>query len=168
MPQPVLVAGARTPIGRLLPSLSTLPAPALAGTAIVATLDRSGITGAVQAGAVIMGKRSASRSRPDGRPATTVNKLCLSGLTAIALAARRSWRGSTTSWWRAAWSPCRMRRTCWRAPGGACVTVRHRWWMPWTGTPIGVRVRRHLDGRGNRALPGRPGDLPRGSGRVRC
>ena len=54
MPQPVLVAGARTPIGKLLGSLSALPAPALAGTAIRAALKRAGITGA-QADAVIMG-----------------------------------------------------------------------------------------------------------------
>jgi acetyl-CoA C-acetyltransferase len=72
MPQPVLVAGARTPIGRLLPSLSTLPAPALAGTAIAATLDRSGITGA-QAGAVIMGNVVQAGVGPMGvrRPPST-------------------------------------------------------------------------------------------------
>ena len=88
MPQPVLVAGARTPIGKLLGSLSTLPAPALAGTAIAATLDRAGITGA-QAGAVIMGNVGQAGVGPMSVPATTINKLCLSGLTAIALAAQQ-------------------------------------------------------------------------------
>jgi acetyl-CoA C-acetyltransferase len=43
--QPVLVAGARTPIGRLVGSLATIPVPALAGAAIRAALERAGITG---------------------------------------------------------------------------------------------------------------------------
>jgi len=38
MAQPVLVAGARTPIGKMLGSLSGLTAPALGGTAIRAAL----------------------------------------------------------------------------------------------------------------------------------
>ncbi len=45
MPQPVLVAGARTPIGRLLGSLSALPSSALGGVAVRAALTRAGITG---------------------------------------------------------------------------------------------------------------------------
>jgi acetyl-CoA C-acetyltransferase len=101
MPQPVLVAGARTPIGKLLGSLSTLPAPALAGTAIAAALERAGITG-IQVGAVIMGNvvqagvgpnparlGAAAGGIPLDVPATTINKLCLSGLTAIAQAAQQ-------------------------------------------------------------------------------
>ena len=43
MQQPVLVAGARTPIGKLLGSLSGLSAPELAGGAIAAALERAGI-----------------------------------------------------------------------------------------------------------------------------
>ena len=39
MPQPVLVAGARTPIGKLLGSLSALPAPTLGAMAVEAALD---------------------------------------------------------------------------------------------------------------------------------
>jgi acetyl-CoA C-acetyltransferase len=45
MPQPVLVAGVRPPIGRMLGALSTLSAPELAGTAIAAAVERAGITG---------------------------------------------------------------------------------------------------------------------------
>ena len=99
--QPVLVAGARTPIGRLVGSLSTIPAPALAGAAIRAALERAGITGD-QVDAVIMGSvvqagvgpnparlAAASADIPMSVPATTVNKLCLSGLTAIAQAAQQ-------------------------------------------------------------------------------
>ena len=40
MPQPVIVAGARIPIGKLLGALSPLPAPQLAGAAICAALER--------------------------------------------------------------------------------------------------------------------------------
>ena len=54
MTQPVLIAGARTPIGKLLGSLSALAAPVLGGTAIAAALERAGITGE-QLNAVIMG-----------------------------------------------------------------------------------------------------------------
>ena len=99
MPQPVLVAGARTPIGRLLGSLSALPATALGAAAIRAALDRSGITGD-QVDAVIMGNvvqagvgpnparlAAAAGGVPMSVPATTVNKLCLSGLASIAQAA---------------------------------------------------------------------------------
>jgi acetyl-CoA C-acetyltransferase len=101
MPQPVLVAGARTPIGKLLGSLSALTAPALGATAVGAALDRAGITGD-QVDAVIMGnvvqagvgpnpaRLAAARGGiPMSVPATTVNKLCLSGLTAIAHAAQQ-------------------------------------------------------------------------------
>jgi acetyl-CoA C-acetyltransferase len=99
MSQPVLVAGARTPVGRLLGSLAAITAPDLAGTAITAALERAGITGS-QVDAVIMGnvvqagvgpnpaRLAAARGGiPMTVPAVTVNKLCLSGLTAIAQAA---------------------------------------------------------------------------------
>jgi len=99
--QPVLVAGARTPVGKLLGSLSALTAPELAGRAIAAALERAGITGD-QVDAVIMGnviqagvgpnpaRLAAARGGiPMSVPATTVNKLCLSGLTAIAQAAQQ-------------------------------------------------------------------------------
>jgi acetyl-CoA C-acetyltransferase len=66
MPQPVLVAGARTPIGKLLGGLAPLPAPALASAAIAAALERSGVTGdqvdAVIFGNVIQCPRSRSTS----------------------------------------------------------------------------------------------------------
>src|SRR5271165_2473720 len=99
MPQPVLVAGARTPIGKLLGSLAKLPAPALGGIAVEAALRRAGITGN-QVDEVILGNVVQAGTGPNPArlaavgggipmsvPATTVNKLCLSGLTAIAQAA---------------------------------------------------------------------------------
>ncbi len=107
MPQPVLAAGARTPVGKLLGSLSALSAPELAGRAIAAALERAGITGD-QVDAVIMGnviqagvgpnpaRLSAARGGiPMSVPATTVNKLCLSGLTAIAQAAQQIMTGQS-------------------------------------------------------------------------
>ncbi|HEY6494161.1 MAG TPA: acetyl-CoA C-acyltransferase [Trebonia sp.] len=99
MPQPVIVAGARTPIGKLLGGLTPLSAPQLGGAAIAAALQRAGITGD-QVDSVILGNvvqagvgpnparlAAAAASIPLRVPATTVNKLCLSGLTAIAQAA---------------------------------------------------------------------------------
>jgi acetyl-CoA C-acetyltransferase len=99
MPQPVIVAGARTPIGKLLGALSPLSAPQLAGAAISAALDRAGITGD-QVDAVIFGNviqagvgpnparlSAAAGGIPMRVPAITVNKLCLSGLAAVAQAA---------------------------------------------------------------------------------
>jgi acetyl-CoA C-acetyltransferase len=99
MPQPVIVAGARTPIGKLLGALAPLSAPQLAGAAIAAALDRAGITGE-QVDAVILGNVIQAGVGPNPArlgavaggvpmrvPATTVNKLCLSGLAAIAQAA---------------------------------------------------------------------------------
>jgi acetyl-CoA C-acetyltransferase len=99
MPQPVIVAGARTPIGKLLGALAPLTAAQLAGTAIAAALDRAGITGD-QVDAVILGNvvqagvgpnparlGAAAGGIPMQVPALTVNKLCLSGLSAIAQAA---------------------------------------------------------------------------------
>jgi len=101
MRQPVIVAGARTPIGRLLGSLSPLSAPELGGWAIGAALERAGITGD-QDDAVIMGQvvqagagpnparlAAAAGGVPMSVPATTVNKACLSGLAAIAQAAQQ-------------------------------------------------------------------------------
>jgi acetyl-CoA C-acetyltransferase len=99
VPQPVLVAGARTPIGKLLGSLSILSAPDLGAAAIRAALERAGVTGD-RVDAVIMGNVVQAGAGPNPArlaavrggvpmrvPATTVNKLCLSGLTAIAQAA---------------------------------------------------------------------------------
>lgn len=99
MPKPVIVAGARTPIGKLLGALAPVTAPQLAGTAITAALERAAITGA-QVDAVILGNviqagvgpnparlAAAAGGIPMRVPAYTVNKLCLSGLAAIAQAA---------------------------------------------------------------------------------
>jgi acetyl-CoA C-acetyltransferase len=94
----VIVNGARTPMGRLLGALKDFPATKLGGAAIKAALERSGvrpeqvqyvIMGQVlQAGAGQVPARQAAVDAgiPMSVPALTINKVCLSGLDAIALA----------------------------------------------------------------------------------
>ncbi|MGW2086601.1 acetyl-CoA C-acetyltransferase [Streptomyces sp. NPDC001880] len=94
----VIVAGARTPMGRLLGSLKSFSGADLGGIAIKAALDRAGIGGdqveyvimgqVLQAGGGQMPARQAAVKAgiPMNVPALTVNKVCLSGLDAIALA----------------------------------------------------------------------------------
>ncbi|MFF4993035.1 acetyl-CoA C-acetyltransferase [Streptosporangium saharense] len=94
----VIVAGARTPIGRLLGSLSGLSAVELGGIAIKAALERSGVAPeavqyvimgqVLQAGAGQIPARQAAVKAgiPMTVPSLTINKVCLSGLDAIALA----------------------------------------------------------------------------------
>src|ERR671921_1422499 len=94
----VIVAGARTPMGRLLGSLKSFSGADLGGFAIKAALDRAGIGGdqvqyvimgeVLQAGAGQIPARQAAVKAgiPMNVPALTVNKVCLSGLDAVALA----------------------------------------------------------------------------------
>ncbi|MEV0755748.1 acetyl-CoA C-acetyltransferase [Streptosporangium sp. NPDC050280] len=94
----VIVAGARTPVGRLLGSLSGLSAAELGGIAIKAALERSGVAPdavqyvimgqVLQAGAGQVPSRQAAVKAgiPMTVPSLTINKVCLSGLDAIALA----------------------------------------------------------------------------------
>ncbi|WP_169950285.1 acetyl-CoA C-acetyltransferase [Microbispora sp. H11081] len=94
----VIVAGARTPIGRLLGSLSGLSAVELGGIAIKAALERAGVSPdqvqyvimgqVLQAGSGQIPSRQAAVKAgiPMTVPSLTINKVCLSGLDAIALA----------------------------------------------------------------------------------
>jgi acetyl-CoA C-acetyltransferase len=98
--QPVMAGGARTPVGRLLGSLASKSASELGGIAIAGALDRAGIgpdrvqyviMGQVlQAGAGQITARQAAVAAGIAMdvPALTVNKVCLSGLDAIALASQ--------------------------------------------------------------------------------
>ncbi|WP_432835898.1 acetyl-CoA C-acetyltransferase [Dactylosporangium sp. CA-092794] len=98
MTQSVIVNGARTPMGRLLGALKDLPATKLGEIAIRAALERSGVAPdqvqyvimgqVLQAGAGQMPARQAAVGAgiPMSVPAITINKVCLSGLDAIALA----------------------------------------------------------------------------------
>jgi acetyl-CoA C-acetyltransferase len=94
----VIVDGARTPMGRLLGSLKDFSGAELGGFAIKAALERSGIAPeqvqyvimgqVLQAGAGQIPARQAAHKAgiPLSVPALTINKVCLSGLDAIALA----------------------------------------------------------------------------------
>jgi acetyl-CoA C-acetyltransferase len=94
----VIVAGARTPIGKLLGSLKDFSATDLGGLAIRAALDRAGVAPdqvdyvilgqVLQAGAGQMPARQAAVKAgiPMSVPSLLINKVCLSGLDAIALA----------------------------------------------------------------------------------
>jgi acetyl-CoA C-acetyltransferase len=94
----VIVAGARTPVGRLLGALKGFSASDLGGLAIKAALEKAGVSGD-QVDYVIMGQvlqagggqnpaRPAATKGgiPMSVPALTINKVCLSGIDAIALA----------------------------------------------------------------------------------
>ena len=94
----VIVAGARTPIGRFGGAFKDVPAVSLGGRAIRAALERSNVKGenvdyvimgqVLQAGAGQITARQAAIEGgiPQEVPAITINKVCLSGLNAIALA----------------------------------------------------------------------------------
>ncbi|MFI7434600.1 acetyl-CoA C-acetyltransferase [Micromonospora haikouensis] len=94
----VIVSGARTPMGRLLGNLKDLSATKLGGIAIKAALERAGVP-PEQVQYVIMGQvlqagtgqiparqAAVEAGIPMSVPALTINKVCLSGLDAIALA----------------------------------------------------------------------------------
>jgi acetyl-CoA C-acetyltransferase len=94
----VIVAGARTPIGRLLGGLKDLSAADLGGVAIKGALEKAGVSGdqveyvilgqVIQAGAgQITARQAAAKGGiPLDVPSITINKVCLSGVNAIALA----------------------------------------------------------------------------------
>ncbi|HEY0816509.1 MAG TPA: acetyl-CoA C-acetyltransferase [Pseudonocardia sp.] len=98
MPTSVIVAGARTPMGRLLGSLKGFSGAQLGGVAIKAALERAGVAPdrveyvimgqVLTAGAGQIPARQAAVAGgiPMDVPALTINKVCLSGIDAIALA----------------------------------------------------------------------------------
>lgn len=98
MPTSVIVAGARTPIGRLQGALSGFTAADLGALAIGGALDRAGVT-ADDVQYVIMGQvltagtgqiparqAAAAAGIPMSTPAVNINKVCLSGVESIILA----------------------------------------------------------------------------------
>ena len=98
MTRSVIVAGLRTPIGKLAGALAPLRASELGGVAIAALLARTGVDPS-SVDAVLMGQvlqagqgpitarqAAAAGGIPMSVPATTINKVCLSGLNTIYLA----------------------------------------------------------------------------------
>lgn len=96
----VLISGARTPIGKLQGSLSSLSATDLGSIAMRAAMERSGVAPTqvdyvvmghvLQAGAGQISARQAAAKAgiPMSVPSLNINKVCLSGLDSIALAAQ--------------------------------------------------------------------------------
>jgi acetyl-CoA C-acetyltransferase len=95
-----LVSGARTPIGKFGGALAGVPATGLGATAIRAAVERAGLADGVALDEVIMGQvlGAGSGQAParqallraglaDTTPATTVNRVCGSGLKAVMFAA---------------------------------------------------------------------------------
>lgn len=100
MKEVVIVGAARTPMGKFLGGLSSVPAPKLGAVAIQGALAKSGVN-ADQIQEVFMGNvlqaglgqapaRQAAMfaSIPESVPCTTVNKVCASGMKAVSLAAQ--------------------------------------------------------------------------------
>jgi acetyl-CoA C-acetyltransferase len=94
----VIVAGARTPIGRLLGGLKSLSAAELGGVAIKGALEKAGVrpeqVDYLVMGQVILAGAGQNPARAAGiaaglpwsMPSITINKVCLSGLSSIAMA----------------------------------------------------------------------------------
>jgi acetyl-CoA C-acetyltransferase len=95
-----LVSAARTPIGRFGGSLASVPAVELGAVAIRAAVDRAGLSADAGIDEVFMGQvlQAGSGQAParqallrarlaDTTPATTINRVCGSGLKAVMLAA---------------------------------------------------------------------------------
>ncbi|MGV3758134.1 MAG: acetyl-CoA C-acetyltransferase [Actinomycetota bacterium] len=94
----VILAGARTPIGKLSGALAGFSAADLGGLAIKEALVRAGLSGeqvdyvfmghvlGAGAGQITARQASVAGGIPMNVPATTVNKVCLSGINAIYLA----------------------------------------------------------------------------------
>jgi acetyl-CoA C-acetyltransferase len=98
MTRSVIVAGARTPIGRFRGAFGNLQAVDLGAHAIRAAVERAGIAGeqvdyaivghVLQAGAgqITSLQASVGAGLPKDVPAITINKVCLSGMSSIAIA----------------------------------------------------------------------------------
>ena len=99
MRQIYINGAARTPMGGLQGALSAMPAPVLGGVAVAAALARAGMAAdrvdALLMGCVLPAGQGQAPARqagfaaglPQGVPATTLNKMCGSGMQAVMMAA---------------------------------------------------------------------------------
>lgn len=99
--EPVILSAVRTPIGKFLSAYSSLTAPQLGAVAVKAALERAGLDNATKIDEVIMGNVvSAGLGQAPARQAsifagispevgaTTINKVCGSGLKAVMMASQ--------------------------------------------------------------------------------
>jgi acetyl-CoA C-acetyltransferase len=124
-----IVGGARTPIGKLLDGLKDVSATELGGYAIAVALQRSGVSPdhvdyvvmgqVLQAGTGQIPARQAALRGGIAMsvPALTINKVCLSGLNAVALADQLIRAGECDVVVAGGMSPRRTHPTCCRARG---------------------------------------------------
>src|ERR671933_1657329 len=103
-----ILGAARTPVGKLMGGLATVPAPQLGAVAIRAAVERSGVPPdavdevimghVIQAGVGQAPARQAAIAAgvPTSANATTLNKVCASGLEAINQAAHNIRAGDPT------------------------------------------------------------------------
>ena len=108
MNQPVILSGARTPIGVFMGGLAELTAPQLGSITIKAALERSGMqaekVNEVLMGCVLTGGMGQAPARqaslgagiPNTVPCTTINKVCGSGMKTIMLGAQSIMTGDNT------------------------------------------------------------------------
>jgi acetyl-CoA C-acetyltransferase len=99
MPDAYILSAARTPIGKFAGGLATIPAPELGAVAIRAAVERAGVNPetvdeaimgeVLQAGVGQAPARQAALKAglPEGVSATTINKVCGSGLKAVIMGA---------------------------------------------------------------------------------
>ena len=127
----VIVAGARTPIGRLLGGLRSLSPAELGGIAIKGALEKSGVK-PEQVDYVIMGQVLQAGAGQNRRelpglkagiagdvPSITINKVCLSGLNAIATADQMIRAGEVEIVVAGGMESMTNAPRCWRGPEGA-------------------------------------------------
>ena len=112
-------------------------APTLGGAAIAGALERAQVApdqvehvvmGTVlQAGQGQIPSRQAQceAGMPMAVSSETINKVCASGMRAIALSTWGSARATSSLAWPAAWSRCRGRHTCSKADASVCAGRRH-------------------------------------------
>ncbi len=99
--EPVITGAVRTAVGTLAGALSGVPAPQLGAVTIAEAIKRAGVPDGVHPDEVLMGnviqagvgqnparQAAVKASLPVNIPATTINKVCGSGLKTIALAAQ--------------------------------------------------------------------------------
>jgi acetyl-CoA C-acetyltransferase len=134
MSKTVILGAARTPIGKLGGGLASLDAPTLGGVAIKAALERADVAPEqvehVVMGTVLQAGQGQIPSRqaqihagvPREVSSETINKVCASGLRAVALLDLGIRAG------------CRARRTCWRAPASATGWATRRPLIRWSPT----------------------------------
>ena len=124
METPVILSAVRTPIGKFQGGLGRFSAPELGAKVVAEAVRRAGLD-AKQMDEAIIGnvvqaglgqnpaRQAALRAAATPRVAAmTINKVCGSGLKAVALAAQAVQLGERKSWWRAAWSRCPTARIC--------------------------------------------------------